>query len=528
MLLSALTGVIGGISATLLLALINRSLTGAAPVTDVFILQFLSLLLATTLFGLTSQLVLIRLSAQFYYDLQLQLCQQILSTPLRQLEEIGTPRLLAVLSQDIITIAIALSGIPALSTNATILVSCLLYLSWLSPQTFLIFVEVTIPGMFVYWMLISRAKQAERLARQKWDEIFTHYRSLTDGTKELKLHRSRRWSFFSQMLQPTAESHLQHVILSASLYHAGEIWSRMLYLLFILVLFIFFTRDRTNLEILTSYTVVLLYLRVSLSSFLSIIPSISRANIALEKIAALNLSSSLLARGLDPTSLTPSPSARQASHAPWQSLTLVNALHSYTRECDGRGFTLGPISLTWQPGELVFIVGANGSGKTTLLKMLAGLYTPESGEIRLDGIPITDQNREDYRQLFSVLFSDGYPFDHLFGLDGPNLDRRAQEYLQQLQLDHKVLVEDGKLSTTELSFGQRKRLALLTAYLEDRPIYVFDEWAASQDLQFKDVFYCQCIKDLQARGKLVIVISHDDQYYHLADRVITLKDGQLE
>ena len=100
--------------------------------------------------------------------------------------------------------------------------------------------------------------------------------------------------------------------------------------------------------------------------------------------------------------------------------------------------------------------------------------------------------------------------------------------MRQLQLDHKVEITDGKLSTTDLSQGQRKRLALLTAYLENRPIYVFDEWAADQDPLFKQVFYYKLLQDLKESGKTVIVISHDDRYYDVADRIIKLEYGQLE
>jgi putative ATP-binding cassette transporter len=106
------------------------------------------------------------------------------------------------------------------------------------------------------------------------------------------------------------------------------------------------------------------------------------------------------------------------------------------------------------------------------------------------------------------------------------LDGHAREFLERLQLSDKVNMKDNVLSTTDLSQGQRKRLALLTAYLEDRPIYVFDEWAADQDPLFKEVFYHQLLPDLKARGKTVIVISHDDRFYHVGDRVIKLENGQ--
>jgi putative ATP-binding cassette transporter len=173
-------------------------------------------------------------------------------------------------------------------------------------------------------------------------------------------------------------------------------------------------------------------------------------------------------------------------------------------------------------------VGGNGSGKTTLAKLLIGLYSPETGEIRLDGRSITDENREQYRQSFSVVFTDFFLFDSLLGLDHINIDGDAQYYLEKLQLDQTVRVRDGVLSTINVSQGQRKRLALLTAYLEDRAIYLFDEWAADQDPVFKEIFYHQLLPELKARGKTVIVISHDDRYYHVADRIIKLDYGRIE
>ena len=177
---------------------------------------------------------------------------------------------------------------------------------------------------------------------------------------------------------------------------------------------------------------------------------------------------------------------------------------------------------------LVFIVGGNGSGKSTLAKLIAGLYVPDAGEILLDGILVDDRNRELYRQLFSTVFADFYLFDRLLGLGLQDLDAQAKTYLEQLQLTHKVTIENGKLSTTALSQGQRKRLALLTAYLEDRPIYLFDEWAADQDPFFREIFYQQLLPELKQRGKAVLVISHDDRYFHLADRLLKLDYGQIQ
>jgi putative ATP-binding cassette transporter len=190
-------------------------------------------------------------------------------------------------------------------------------------------------------------------------------------------------------------------------------------------------------------------------------------------------------------------------------------------------FVLGPLSLELHPGELVFIIGGNGSGKSTFVKVLAGLYQPLKGNVTLAGTMITDANREWYREHFSVVFSDYHLFNKLLGQSDSQVDRLASQYLRLLHIDQKVSVQERTFSTIDLSQGQRKRLALVTAYLEDRPIYVFDEWAADQDPQYKEIFYKKLLPDLRERGKLVVVITHDDRYFHLGNQVIKLEDGKV-
>jgi putative ATP-binding cassette transporter len=208
-------------------------------------------------------------------------------------------------------------------------------------------------------------------------------------------------------------------------------------------------------------------------------------------------------------------------------LELRSVTHLYYHEREDGLFKLGPVDLSFRSGEISFLVGGNGSGKTTLAKLLVGLYVPESGATILNGVITTDENRVRYRQTFSAIFSDFHLFESLGGIESSDIDGRANEWLERLHLNHKVSVSGGKFSTRDLSHGQRKRLALVVAYLEDRPFLVFDEWAADQDPQFKEVFYHSVLTDLKSRGKSVLVISHDERYFHVADRVIQMENGRI-
>ena len=200
---------------------------------------------------------------------------------------------------------------------------------------------------------------------------------------------------------------------------------------------------------------------------------------------------------------------------------------TYHDDRDDHGFSLGPLDLTLRRGEIVVLAGGNGSGKTTLVKLLAGLYRPESGVVRIDGRAVANADGEAYRQLFSVVFADGYLFPDLRGLAADPIDEPARAGLDRLELAQWVSVRDGVFSTLDLSQGQRRRLALLGAWLEDRPFCILDEWAANQDPAFKQMFYNKLLPEMRSAGKGLLVISHDEDYFDVADRVIRLRDGRV-
>ncbi|MUG98445.1 cyclic peptide export ABC transporter [Scytonema sp. UIC 10036] len=307
-----------------------------------------------------------------------------------------------------------------------------------------------------------------------------------------------------------------------NLFAIGGSWGLVaLFILIGLLLFIVPLVFAIPTSVRSGYALTIVFMLTPVRALLNILPDLLRANIALENINSLGLS--LVAQ------TTESEIAISSAYQPqWNSLQLIGVSHGYQGEREDSQFTLGPLDLTLCPGELVFVVGGNGSGKSTLVKLLTGLYAPETGSIDFDGQPITDANREWYRQQFSVIFSDFYLFDRLLGLDNSSRDWQIQEYLEKLQLDRKVTVNNGPFSTTALSQGQRKRLALLTAYLENRAIYVFDEWASDQDPVFKKIFYTQLLPELKNQGKAVVAVTHDDRYFDLADRIVKLDYGKVE
>jgi putative ATP-binding cassette transporter len=198
----------------------------------------------------------------------------------------------------------------------------------------------------------------------------------------------------------------------------------------------------------------------------------------------------------------------------------------YPTTDDEAGFCVGPVRMTIERSKIVFITGGNGSGKSTLLKMITGLYLPTEGELCLDGAMVESSTVGSYRSLFSAIFAENHLFREFYGIPDAKLSR-ASELVALVELQHKVAVNGRSFSTVTLSSGQRKRLALVMALMEDRPIYVFDEWAADQDPYFRQKFYHEILPQLKAGGKTVIAVSHDERYYGVADVRYHLEEGRL-
>jgi putative ATP-binding cassette transporter len=519
--LSLVAGVISGASNAALLAVINGALRGDHAAAAPLIAVFVSLCVLLPLTRFASETLLNSLGQDALYTLRMELIRRVLAAPLRHVEQVGPHRLLAALTEDVPLITGSIVVIPLLCVNATIVIGCLVYMGIMSPVLLAIVLGFMALGIGTYQFPILRASHVFRLGALDGDALLKHFRAVTHGMKELKLHRGRRRAFLDDLVAPAAASLKRHNSRGLRIYTAASSWGQTL--VFVVIGLIVFVLPRTqhiDAATLTGYVLSLLYLMVPLQVIMNMLPGLARSNVALNRVQDLGLE--LSAQGTDddaPVAVSPATN--------WQELRFASVLHAYRREGEPIDFVLGPINLAFEPGEIVFIIGGNGSGKTTFIKLLTGLYAPEDGAILLDGEAVAIDTRDEYRQHFSVVFADFFLFEELLGLTTPAIDEQAREYLRRLKLADKVRIEHGKLSTIDLSQGQRKRLALLTAYLEDRPIYVFDEWAADQDPYFKNIFYMQLLQELKARRKTVFVISHDERYYHLADRIIKLEDGQV-
>lgn len=516
--LAVVIGAIGGLSIAGLIAVINMALTASKEEVLSLGLGFVVLCLLVFVSRSASDIILVRISQQVISALRADLSRQILATPLHLLETHGTHRLLAMLTEDVAKVATFLMRLPTICVNTAVLIGCLGYLGFLSWPLLVAAITFIALGMFGFIKAQGRAQGALQSSRDASDDLYKHFATLTNGLKELKLNDGRREAFLNECLDSTLAKVAQHHVRGMSIYAVAESGGMLIFFAFLgFLLFLPVSQLAVTPEVLTGYALTFLYLITPLEVLVSSAPDFGHFRVAMEQISKLQLSLS-----------TPFPSGPYSKTTSFKTLKFNALRHSYRGDYDDRAFTLGPITLEFEPGEIVFITGGNGSGKTTLSKLLVGLYDPHEGLVELDGQLVSEAERPVFRQLFATVFSDFQLFESLLGLaDDPLLANKVKVLLHSLKLEHKVQFENGRFSTLALSQGQRKRLALLAAVLEERPIFLFDEWAADQDPQFKHVFYTEILPELKSRGKLVLVVTHDDQYFHMADRHIKLESGRI-
>jgi putative ATP-binding cassette transporter len=518
--LSILLGMVGGLSVTVLLATINNALHSESGLTQGVVALFAGLCLLALFSSICSDIGTNYVGQHIIAKLRKELGEKVLSAPMEQIERYRSHRLIPVLTHDVDTISDFAFAFAPLAISLTVTLGCLGYLAMLSWPMFLMMVVAIIIGTAIQYLAQSHGIKGFMEARDAEDELQKHYNAIAEGAKELRIHRPRRQRMFVSGIKATADFICKTQIRSINTFVVAKTFGSMLFFVVIglaLALQSFWpSADKT---VMSGFVLVLLYMKGPLEHLIGTLPIVSRAQIAFRRIAELSEQFS-----------SPEPHLLLADQgtpaAPVKHLELRDVSFAFPAVADSEAFRLGPVNLTINEGEIIFIVGENGCGKTTLIKLLLGLYPPQQGEVRLNGQRIDAENRDDYRQLFTTIFADYYLFDDVVQGD-QHIPEDANKYLQRLEIAHKVSVQDGKFTTTDLSTGQRKRLALVNAWLEERPVLVFDEWAADQDPTFRRIFYTELLPDLKRLGKTIIVISHDDRYFNVADQLVRMEAGRV-
>jgi putative ATP-binding cassette transporter len=449
---------------------------------------------------------------------------------LQDVESIGTSRIISHISND--TLNISQIATPLAFAGQSFILSCIasVYLLYISTSAFLLTALVCLLAIWTFLSHSNQVNSALESAQRQASEMQEHVISLVDGFKELKLSQPKSRDAVNEAVQSSAAS-IEYKLTAHKALSKDFILSQFaLYALLGTMAFIVPLINTTGYKDVNESVAAVMFLVSPLFGMVATVPQIIAANLSASNLLEFEKLLDSLAKdnnNSNAKSTFHNNLKAESNHSDnelhiFNNITFKEVKFEYDKT--SAAFNIGPVDLKIKKGEVIFITGNNGAGKTTLIKILTGLYKPTSGEVFFNDMNVWPDNVLQFRSLYAVVFSNFYLFKKLYGVNDIDPDW-TQLWLDRLQLSNKVKLINGNFSTTKLSTGQRKRLALFAALAEKKPILILDEWAADQDPGFRLFFYSEILPFIKKENITIIAITHDETYFNFADRRLHLESG---
>ena len=516
--LCLLAGLVGTLN-TLLIAVINKAAASVSKSESVT-LMFVAYAVIFVVFLVAAQRANkenVAKAQQFIYRFKIRIMHDVFRSNLLKVDKLGRDYILEVLNRDTELVSQQVNSVLSLFQSLLTVCFLMLYMATISVTACLILSVAIAIVSFVGVIELNKLVGGVRVLSVKEAQVNGMYGAFLSGYKEVKMNSQRALGLTRDLIAEARVVRTEKTKLVQDVVQFFTYLQMLMYLVVGLIIFVvpIFSPEFSS-DVLT-VTTTALFLASSVSSAIVVVPNMTMANSAARNLR--ELSDKLSYESTERTA----PGLTEFSEI--KTLALEDITYVHSGDGSARPFALGPISYEFEIGKVYFIRGNNGSGKTTLMRVLLGLYQSKSGRLLVNGQPIAEPSNAAYRDLFAVVFSDFYLFKKLYGVPVTD-EAELNDLLTLFQMENKVAIDDGIFSDLNFSTGQRKRLALLVALLEQKQIIVLDEWAADQDPEFRQEFYERIIPKLRELGKTVIAITHDDQYYELADHVIYMENGQ--
>ncbi|MBQ4862203.1 cyclic peptide export ABC transporter [Pseudoalteromonas sp. MMG013] len=479
------------------------------PIAQLFFCISLFILISRSL----SQVILSRISMDITSNLRQKVYQRIINAPLNNVESIGEARLIATLTTDVPRIVQGARVIPDILISGVTMIGMLAFLLYLSNNAFVFVIKCIFFGAITYQIPVLIGKRYFDRSRKCVDNLQKSMHGLIFGIKELKLNKAKREAFLNEeLLKWEKDVVALDKKANTALKLAANYGDLISFFVIGAVSFIFINYHTISTQELIGVIMALLYIAGPIGLLLNLLPQITLAGVSIRKVEKL-------LKDIPLENANPHVQAL----ANWHDISFKGVCYEHANS----SFALGPVDFSIKKGEITFIVGGNGSGKSTLSKLITHHYLPSNGSVYFGETQINLENMNSARQYITAIYSDYFLFERLYGIKDKEAEEKVNNYLKLFDLEGKVEFKNGVFSTLSLSDGQKRRLALIVAYLDDTDLYLFDEWAADQDPHYKDVFYKQLLPELKEKGKAIVAITHDDRYYSYCDQLIIMEEGSI-
>jgi putative ATP-binding cassette transporter len=501
----AFVSALGGVSTTAILSAINAG-AQAADRGTVSLWSAVLFIIALLLFIQTQHYILITTTAEIeaiIHKIRVRLMDYVRRSELLPLEAIGRAEIVGAITRETAVLTQASNTLAFAAQGALLIICVTIYVAYLSFLAFVLAVIIVGIGASLFHAKTRQLSIEQREASIWENKLLDRLTDLMDGFKEVRLNSARSEGLYQDIIEVSRSAANIKIRTQSETYKRMILLQSSLYTLLGAVAFVVPSVTVTLGEgAITKTITALVFIVAACFGLVQSIPIVARANAAAERIDDLEI---LLRESAGHAEIEPQTLKQ------FNKIEIDNVEFRYADRFSEAAFKVGPFNFTLNRGDLVFLTGGNGSGKSTFFKILAGFYRPASGEIRLDGLPVSDRTRDDYRGLIAAIFPDFHLFHKLYGVPDPDM-AEVDRMLAEFKLLDKTRIVGDEFSTVDLSSGQRRRLALIVARLENRPILLLDEWAADQDPEFRRKFYFEFLPALNRAGMTIVAISHDDRY----------------
>lgn len=468
------------------------------------------------------------------HEYRVRLFDQVRKAGPDVLAKVGQGSVHAAITTEMQTISnslpIVLNGV-----QQVVLVVCVgFYLAWLSIFAFVMLAILVAIAGFIHIHRINRVNAATRISEDDEAQLFGGLNDLLSGFKEVKMNTRRRDALVAKLSERSKRTSEAKAVTKAQWSRESASIQLAFYVMMAAMVFIvpIFTSDYHDVAV--QVTTATMFLIGPIGTVIMTVPSFNQAETSLGRIVELeaNLSGVIDAQQAeirDKSTDKSDADARAGDPSDWHQQIDEIALNDvcFAYRSSTNGFSVGPVNARFKRGEITFISGGNGAGKSTIIALLTGLRDVDSGSITINGQTLVPTDMQTYRDCFATVLSDYHLFSELYGIDDLDEDK-VNALLHEMEVDDKVTLDGLAFSTTLLSQGQRKRLALIAARLENKPVLVLDEWAADQDPHFRKVFYEEILPAMRDQGKVIICVTHDDRWFHIANQVCHVRDGIID
>jgi len=518
-----LFSVLSGAANAALLAIINSATTNGDNRSDDLRLLMMCIL-SIAIFILTKRYVLrkgVYVVEEMVRKIRVRLVNKIRHSELTMIDEIGSSDIYARITKDAVQVSHSAETFSNGFQSFIMVLFTVIYVAFLSLPAFLIMVLYFVLGVYAYLRLSGVANRLLARATKMEGAFFDALDSVLYGFKEIKINKKKNQSLFNRFEHVTESTRSLYVSANYKFITAYIFAQSFFYVLLSVIIFILPMHVVIPAAHLIKISSAVLFIVGPMETLVSAIPVLMASNVAAKNIIDMEekLESNIVANELAQLN---NPDYKVPPLELKNEILLKNITFQYPRQ----GFVVGPVTMHIRKGQITFISGGNGAGKSTILKLFSGLYPPASGYICVDDTVVDANNYSNYREMFSVIFTDFFLFERLYGLEHVDM-RKVDELMTTMNIDTKTKIVDHVITERNLSTGQRKRLALVVSLLEDKSVYVFDEVAADQDPSFKRYFYRELLAEMKAQGKTVIVVTHDDFYFDVCDHHYKLENGKL-